>query len=491
MKQLPAEPVPQLADKPNQLTVAGQSPSQSGSDDRQAYFPKPSRRWSWFKQLRRPLLWSGAGIVIAVVLINAFKPQPVLVETAIVKRGDLQATVNAEGKTRIQDQYLVAAPVSGRLQRVALEVGDPVAAGDVVARLDPLPLDTSIQQTLSQLQEWQAQRAGVQTQRPKAEALAQARAQIEAAKANQAQAQFQVTQAQATLDQALRDRQRDRDLAAAGAISEKAREASELEATTRQKEFDTARMAATAAAAQVKVAQTALEELQAEQADPDYLLRVYDAKIASAKAELARLRYDAAQTLVRSPVTGRVLSITHKSTQFLTEGTPILSVGNLSNLELVIDVLSRDAETINPGDPILIAQGDDQSRFSAQVKRIEPAAFTKVSALGVEEQRVNVIGAFNALPKTLGDGYRLDTRIVVWEGENRLQVPLSALFRCQTDWCVFTQRQNIAQRQKVKLGQRSRLMAEVQAGLQSGDVVILHPTDQVRDGVLTQTKTEH
>jgi HlyD family secretion protein len=133
---------------------------------------------------------------------------------------------------------------------------------------------------------------------------------------------------------------------------------------------------------------------------------------------------------------------------------------------------------------ILVDQGRDQAPLNARVKRVEPAAFTKVSALGVEEQRVNVIGEFTTIPPNLGDAYRLDTRIVVWEGKNRLQVPLSALFRCQTNWCVFTQHENRTHRQTVTIGQRNRWMAEVKQGLQAGDIVILHPTDQVSDGVL-------
>jgi HlyD family secretion protein len=497
MKQMPKplpQSLPQLAPEPNQdLASNPASPAASPfkSSHRREHSSPPEGDHHSPKRLIKPLLWCSAGIGAALLLANALKPAPVLVETATIGRGDLRVTVDAEGKTRIADHFVVAAPVSGRLQRVGLEVGDAVAAGDVVAKLDPLPLDTAIQQTLSQLQEWQAQREGVKTQRPKTATLAQANARIQAATANQQQAQAKVAQAQATLDQAIRDRDRDRELAAAGAISQKVKEASELATITRQQELDTAQMAASAAASEIEVAQASLTVLQQEQSDPDYLLRVYDAKIASSEAELARLRDDATQMIVRSPAAGQVLAIDHKSTQFLTEGSPILTLGNIRNLELVIDVLSSDAEKITTGDAILIDRGRDIDPLNARVKRIEPAAFTKISALGVEEQRVNVIGEFTNMPKAIGEAYRLDTRIVIWEGANRVKVPLSALFRCQTDWCVFRQQDHKAQRQKVQIGQRDRLMAEVQQGLQPGDVVILHPTDQVRDGGLIQAKTAH
>jgi HlyD family secretion protein len=164
-------------------------------------------------------------------------------------------------------------------------------------------------------------------------------------------------------------------------------------------------------------------------------------------------------------------------------GMPLLEIGDPANLELVIDVLSSDAVNIQPGDPIQVLQGAGGRSPQARVQRIEPSAFTKVSALGVEEQRVNVIGSFVDPPTGLGDGYRLDVQIVVWEGKDVVQVPLSALFRCGSSWCVFTARQGRASRQSVTLGQRSQFQTEVKNGLMVGQAVILHPTDRIADGV--------
>ncbi|MBD2329186.1 HlyD family efflux transporter periplasmic adaptor subunit [Alkalinema sp. FACHB-956] len=446
--------------------------------------------WPWPppKHWLKGLLWGTVGTIGVGIIANALKPVPVVVQVATVQRGDLQVTVNAEGKTRIHDRFVVAAPVSGRLQRVALDVGDRVAAGAVIAKLDPLSLATSVQQIQSQLQEWKAQRDGVKTQRPKAAAIAQAQAQIQAAQAKQQQAQARVNQAQAQLDQMTRDWQRDRALAAIGAIPQKSLESSQLAMITQQRELEAAQLAVAAASSEIKMTQAALGILQQEQSDPDYLLQVYDAKIASAEAELYRLQEDAAQTIVRSPITGQVLSIDRKSAQFVAEGTPIVSLGDISKLELVIDTLSSDAEKVKPGHVILVTQGN-QPPIRASVQQVEPMAFTKVSALGIEEQRVNVIGQFSNPPKTLGDGYRVDVKIVIWEGRDRLQVPLSALFRCQknlADWCLFKVDGGKAQQQPVQIGQRNHLMAEVKQGLQLGDTVILHPTDSVKHGVLVQ-----
>lgn len=440
----------------------------------------------------KSIVYGIGGILAAGLLTWMLRPAPILVEVSSVQRGDLQVTVNVEGKTRVRDRYTITAPVNGHLDRILLQEGDPVETGQLVARIDPLPLQSSVQEALGRLAEWRAQRQGVATQRPKSETIAQARTRILAAEANQRQAEARVAAAQAALAQAQRDRDRATQLAASGAISRQDRETAELTAINRAKELDAIRMAAKATAAEVEVARSTLAVVQQEQSDPDYLLKVYDARIASTEAELARLRDSAARTEIRSPVKGRVLRIQQKSAQFISEGTSLLEIGDPSQLELVIDVLSRDAEVIRPGDPILLDQSLAAAR--AVVQRVEPSAFTKVSALGVEEQRVNVIGRFLDAARPFGDAYRVDTRIVVWEGKNVLQVPLSSLFRCQkTRWCVFTVQDDKAHQQWVELGQRNDRAAEIRQGLQPDQRVILHPSEQLQDGraVKVRSASDH
>lgn len=448
-------------------------------------FPLPAP-----KSLLKALLWGSLGAIAVAVMINLLKPVPVLVQVATIKRGDLQVTVNAEGKTRIHDRFVVAAPVNGKLQRVTLEVGDRVTAGDVIARLDPLSLETSVQQIQNQLHELKAQRDGVNTQRPKAAAIAQAQSRIEAAQAKYLQVQASMNQFHVKLDQTLRDLQRDQELAADGAIARKSLEASQLAVISQQTELEAAQLMVSAARSEIEVAESALSLLQQEQNDPDYLLQVYDAKISSAEAELRRLQQDAAQTVIRAPISGQVLSIERKNAQFISEGTPILAIGDIDDLELVIDTLSSDAEKIQPDQLILVTQVN-QAPVEAWVKRIEPMAFTKVSALGIEEQRVNVIGKLRSASKILGDGYRVDVKIVIWEEKNRLQVPLSALFRCQNNpsaWCLFKVQNRQARQQSLEIGQRNQLTAEVKQGLVQGDIVILYPTDKVQEGVVVQSQ---
>ena len=370
--------------------------------------------------------------------------------------------------------------MNGHLERINLNEGDAIQPGTLVARIEPLPLTASVKEALGRLAEWKAQRAGVETQRPKTATLEQATTRIQKAEADRRQAEARVQQAEAALTQARRDRDRARQLAATGVISRKDWESAELDETTKAKELEAFRLAAKAAASEVEVAKAAVVVLQKEQTDPDYLLRVYDARISSTEAELAKLRDEANRTDIRSPVKGRVLRILQKSAKFVAEGTPLLELGDVSNLELVIDVLSTDAERIKPGNPILIERLDAQP-VRAKVRRIEPAAFTKVSALGVEEQRVNVIGDFVDLTSSFGDAYRVETKIVVWEGKDVLKVPLSSLFRCDRGWCVFAVKEDRAQRRSVSLSHRSDLEAEIQ-GLSVGEEVILHPNEQINQG---------
>lgn len=437
------------------------------------------------KHWPKRLAYLATGLGVAALIIWALRPTPLPVEVGQVEQGELQVTVDAEGKTRLRSRFVVAAPVAGRLNRIDLNPGDPVTANSIVARIDPLPLDSQVRSAQARLQELQAQRDGVSTQRPKAAALTQAEAEIRAAAANLRQTETRVERAEAALAQAQRDRQRAIDLAADGAISQQQREAAELEATSRARELQATQQEAAAAAAAVAVAQDALTILQAEQRDPDYLLDVYAAQIASITAELANLADEAARTDIRFPGNGQVLRVLQESARYVDAGTPLLEVGNPGSLELVIDVLSSDAVRIRPNQPVVIEQWGGDSSLQGQVRYVEPSAFTEVSALGVEEQRVNIIADFTPPTGTdlaLGDGYRVDARIVVWAKPEALQVPLSALFRCGEEWCAFTVEAGRAKTQQVAIGQRSDLAAAVIDGLQVGDVVILHPTDQVEDG---------
>jgi HlyD family secretion protein len=430
----------------------------------------------------RTIVWLIIGLVLVGLLALMFRPQPVRIDIASVERGSLTVTVDAEGKTRLRQRYIVSAPVAGRVERIDLEAGDTFERGGVVARIDPLPLDAAVQSALAQLAELRAQREGVATMRPKQQALRQAEERIRAAQAARHEAEARVEQAEAALAQAQRELQRAQRLEAIGAISREAREGLQLTATTRQKELEAARLEAQRTLAEVKAAQAARAVLQAEQRDPDYLLEVYGARMAGVEADLAKLRDEAARTDIRAPVGGRVMRVLEEHERVVEAGMPLLELGNLDALELVIDVLSTEAVSIRAGAKVLVEHWGGDRTLTARVRRVEPSAFTKVSALGIEEQRVNVIADLQDAPPALGDGFRIEARIVIWEAPQVLRVPVSALFRCGPAWCVFVVVDGRAQRRRVDIGHRNDIAAEVERGLEAGDTVIVHPSTKLTDG---------
>lgn len=464
------------------LNPSGSTTPKSESEDQDFNSPSPTPDEPR-KRLPRGVLYWVAGLGVAGLVVFALRPKPIPVDLGQVERGNLWVTVDAEGKTRVSDRFIIAAPVSGRLARIELEAGDTIQSGTVVAQIDALPLNTQVQEAQARLRELRAQLAGVETQRTKPAALAQAEAQIQAAIATQRQAEARIEEAQANLVQATRDRQRAQELAAAGAQSRKVREDAELAETRRQQELKTAQRQLEAAIANVAAARNALSVLQAEQQDPDYLEDVYRAQIARVEASLTNLTDEAQRTTITTPVAGNVLRVRQKSARYVQAGEPLLEIGNATQLELVIDILSTDAVKVKPGALIQIEHWGGNEPLQAQVRYVEPSAFTEVSALGVEEQRVNVIADFVNPPQSLGDGYRVEARIVIWEGKDVLKVPLSALFRCEERaWCTFVAENGKAQQRQVVISQRSDLSAAIEQGLKAGEQVILHPTEQIEAG---------
>ncbi|MCG8361884.1 MAG: efflux RND transporter periplasmic adaptor subunit [Pseudanabaenales cyanobacterium] len=434
------------------------------------------------KHLPRRLPYFLAGLGALTLVVLAFRPAPIPVDLGEVERGELQVTVDAEGKTRVQDRFVVAAPVAGRLDRIDLDEGDPVEQGKVVARIDPLPLDTQVREAQARLRELQAEIAGVETQRPKPAALIQSEARIRAAEAERQATEAEVEKAEAALQQARRDRIRAQDLETTGAISRQRREEAELLETSRTRELKTIQRQLEGAIAEVAAAREELSILQAEQRDPDYLVDAYRAQIAAVEAELTNLADEASRTEIQAPVTGYVLRVLQESARFVAAGDPLIELGDPSDLELVIDVLSTDAVKVQPGASILVEHWGGETTLMAEVRYVEPAAFTEVSALGVEEQRVNIIGDFVDPSVPLGDGYRIEARIVVWRDDDVLKAPVSALFRCGEGQCVFVAENGRAHQREVVIGRRNEFEVVIKQGLETGEQVILHPTEQIEAG---------
>jgi HlyD family secretion protein len=370
----------------------------------------------------------GLGLAALLLLWGLYallRPGPVPVDTLHASQGPMQETVDEEGQTRVRDRYVVAAPIAGRVERMTLKEGDAVQPGTLVARVFPAPLDSRARE--------------------------QAAARVREAEDAQSAAAATVAQARAALDQARRTHARAADLAARNLIAPEERERAELEETTRAQELQSADFRAQAAAHDVEVARAAL---------------------AGGREAIA----------LRSPLSGTVLRVPETSERVVPAGTPLVELGDVSRLEVVTDLLSSDAVRVKPGDGVQI-EGWGGGTLRGRVRVVEPSGFTKVSALGVEEQRVNVIIDFLNPPPSLGDRYRVEVKIVVWESARVLRVPGSALFRHGESWSVFVVEHGRARRRDVTVGHRNPSETEVLTGIGEGDVVIGHPTDRIADGV--------
>lgn len=389
-------------------------------------------------QWRRRIGQIALFLILALAIGYGFWPQPVLIEAATVARKPLRVTVEEEGKTRVIDRYVVSAPVAGYVRRVRLDVGDAVPQGAPVLELEPLPSDVLD---------------------PRSHAQAQAR--VAAAEDSLHAAREAAVAAKAEADYAQAELRRVSGLRKAKTVSEQELDRAEARARQTTASLRSARFAVEVAGHELEAAKTALR---------------YSAAQGGAAHETV---------VVRSPVGGRVLKRHRQSEGVVAAGAPLVEVGDPRALEVEVDVLSADAVRIRPGTRVLFERWGGAQPLEGSVRVVEPVGFTKVSALGVEEQRVWVIVDFTSPQEQwerLGDGYRVEASFVLWEGDAVLQVPASALFRYGDGWAVFVLDGNRARRREVRLGHRSDLSAEITAGLQEGERVIIHPDDSIADG---------
>jgi HlyD family secretion protein len=388
----------------------------------------------------------GLSVAIIVALVIGFWPQPSWVEVASVSRGRLQVAVVEEGKTRVIDRYIITAPVTGVACRIGMHVGDNVTKGQTLLALEPMQSE-------------------VLDPRRREEA----KARVAAASSALHAAQENTKAAKADADYAGTELTRIKKLFKTGHVSR----------------------------AVMDKATTAERNTRAALRSTKFAVDVARYELAAAKTAL---KYSAAQEIgaaekvpIRAPVTGQILKIQHECKGVVTAGQPILEVGDTSRLEVEVDVLSEDAVSIRPGMRVLFHRwGINQQPLAGRVRTVEPVGFTKVSALGVEEQRVLIITDFVSPHEKwsrLGDGYRVEAQFILWEKDNVLQIPVSALFRYQKTWAVFVLENGRAYRRTIKIGQRNGLMAQVLKGLTTEDKVILYPDHTISNGRRVKVRT--
>ena len=395
------------------------------------------------KKYSRTILVLMAAVLLVAVLAFAFWPRPVPVDIGEVVREPMLDTVTEEGRTRVHDAYVVSTPVSGRLRRVEVEPGDPVERGeDIVAYMapsNPAVLDVRTRE--------------------------QARANVSAAEAALRLAQAERNRAVADLELAESELERQRYLRENDVASEAALDRAVREARSASAALDSADAAVSVRQAELANARAMLDGISGDREDAPQLI---------------------ADIPIHAPASGRVLRLIQQSETALPAGSPILEIGNVEHdLEILVELLSTDAVRVLPGQRVLIADWGGESDIDGVVERVDPWGFTKFSALGVEEQRVNSVIRFanpGERPQGLGHGYRVVVRIVIWENDNALVVPSSALFRDGDDWAVFAVRSGRARRVRVEIDRNNGLQAHIVSGLEEGDRVVLYPSSAIFEG---------
>jgi HlyD family secretion protein len=381
--------------------------------------------------MKKRLLVAGGFVVTVVAAAIALRGGGVDVTVATVERDTLSVTIAAEGYTRARDRFSVAAPITGRLTRLDLEVGQVVEEGALIARIFPAPEDPR--------------------------ALATARAEVSAAEARFQEAQARVREAELQARQAEREAERRRPLLEMGAITRERMEQAELAAEAANERLDSAEAGLATARASLEAARARL--LGSEGGDEG--VQPVD---------------------VNAPVSGRVVAVPDESERVIAAGAPIVELAGAGGLEVVLDVLSEDAVQVDAGNPVVVSGWGGEAILWGKVRTVPLVAYTEISALGVEEQRVDVIADLEDPPASLGTGYRVSADIVVWAGSDVLVVPTSSVFRSGDSWQVFVVEEGRARRRNVVLGHRNEQSAEIVEGLSEGEDVVVFPPEDVEEG---------
>lgn len=372
----------------------------------------------------------------AWLALRALMPAPVAVDVAEVRRGPFEEVVEEDGRTRVRDRYVVSAPLAGRLERIALRAGDRIEEGAIVAIIQPIAPPLLDARTSRELTE-----------------------RVGATEATLEQTRATLARSRAARDQSRVDHERVRKLAADGIV----------------------------AAGDLDHARLAMELTERDLTAAEFAAHTAEHEVESARAALARIREGGDETFpVTAPIAGRVFRVLQESASVVAQGTPLLEVADPVDLEIVVDVLTSDAVRIRPDAPVRIEHWGGDAPLEARVRLVEPSGYTKLSALGVEEQRTNVVVDLTSPPalwQALGDGFRVDASIVVFRADDALKVPASALFRDAEGWAAFVVERGRARKSPVVSPRRSAREAQIEGGVAEGETVILYPTDAIADGV--------
>lgn len=384
-------------------------------------------------------------LLVATGFYFAVRDTPILVDIGEINSGPMTVTIREEGETRVRDIYMVSSPIAGHLSRTKLDEGEMVKANTtIIASIHPLDPPFLDERAMKQL-----------------------RARADAARAAVGLAEVEHQRAKISLQLSESEYRRALQLSKRKVISD-----SQMEKVLNEMQLKKA---------QVQSAKTAINLRKAE--------------LDSAVARLRQPTNEGENHLGKtccinllSPIDGVVLKVHARSRQAVSMGTHIAEVGDPANLEIIVDLLSSDAPKIAPGSTVIITDWGDSEILKAIVNRIEPAAFTKVSSLGIEEQRVNAVLDLKSVPKNLGAGYRVLADFIIWQNENVLQIPIAALFRSKGKWSTFVVKDGHAILKSITIGQMNNQYAEVKSGIKTGEKVILYPNDQLENGSVVEKR---
>lgn len=435
--------------------------------------------------MRRWLIWM---VVLAALAAGGWvisRPVPRAVDLATIARGTIRATIEEQARTRPKEIYLLSAPVQGRLMRVELEEGDRVQGGDEITEIDPLEIQSRVDELRAQMRAVQRRIEGVDTKIPKADELERAAVLEASARRTFDAAKQEEAELKAVHTFAATERERMSQLRASKSIAQAKLDAAVVAETQARQRLLAHQSRMRVLELQIKIASLEGSVLKARMRDYEWEKKVYSEQVSGLEASLRALTADLGRTRITAPIGGTVLALHKTSEQVVRAGEAILEIADLTQLEVEAEFLSEDAAHLREGMPAeIFGRALGERVIEGEVLRIEPRAFEKISSLGVEQQRVKVIVAIAAKDSGLMDQFRVQVRVILHVKENALLVPEGALFRERGRWFAFRLRDGKAERVEVQTGTRDLTQREVTAGLAEGDQVVLYPGDSLKAGDL-------
>ncbi|MHC4938845.1 MAG: efflux RND transporter periplasmic adaptor subunit [Planctomycetota bacterium] len=430
--------------------------------------------------------WIGFGVVVAGIgaLWGYSATRPIPVPTAAVEIGSIRSVVEEEGRTRVADRFVVSTPVAGRVRRITLEEGDPVTRDQVLAEMDPVQMQARVDEAEAEIRALAKRIEGVEEKRPRQTELETARVQEKVAERQLHSTKSLLEEAKARAERARKEAERTRVLVRRGSATASDLDRAAADEKAAKEEVHSYEQRVKIRELEISTARLHTRLLQDRLEDYEWEKGAYREQISGLEAGLAALRDDLRRTAVTAPAGGVLLKRYRESEQVLAAGVPLMEIGELSRLEVEADFLSEDVAHMKVGMPAEIfgrALGDEV--VPARIKRIYPAAFEKISSLGVEQQRVTVLFdvAAGALPR--GDQYRVQVRVILEARSEVVIAPEGALFRAGGEWQVYRVEKNVARLRTVETGLRDGRHREIRGGVREGDVLVLHPDETIADGV--------